>query len=699
MSLGTGLGKLEGKGLPHRPPRRLQRPDARRHALRRRDGARGRRRAVQARRRHRGARVPRLRRQANAERAKHAKLLACGLSLAIVMTTDICTLSAVELARLIRARELSARDVVAAHLTQIDRVNPTVNAIVTLVAEQAMERARAADEALARGAAIGPLHGLPIAHKDLQPTKGIRTTFGSPIYKDFVPAEDSLLVERLRRAGAIVVGKTNTPEFGAGSQTFNPVFGATLNPYDLTKTCGGSSGGAAVALACGMLPIADGSDMGGSLRNPASFCNVVGLRPSPGRVPVVAGGDGVVDAERRRPDGAQRRRRRAVAERDRRSRCAIADRARRAGRAVCRRRSTATSTACASRGGRISAACRSIPASEHVVNAQRARLRVARLHRRGGGAGLHRLRRRCSRRCARWRSSPASRRSRRGAPRPGEGHDPLGDRARRAADADGDREGRDEANRALSPHAAVHGALRVLRAADRRRCRRSTSTQPYRHRDRRRRDGDLHRLDEVLLLHLDRRQPRDLGAVRLHAGRAAGRPADRRAPSATTGACCRWRTRSNRRAPGSGNRRSASCLTKPRRSRTQMPRQRPTRSRPEPRWSPCDLHCSDHLDRAAPACRSAAISSPLNPASRSTSSVCSPSCGARRDTSGGVALILIGEPSVLQLPERRVIGFDHHLARDDLRIGEHLRVVVDRPARDVVRLEQRQPVRARLRAR
>jgi amidase len=202
------------------------------------------------------------------------------------VTTDLCTLSAVEMARLIREKQLSARDVLAAHLAQIERVNPRVNAIVTLVADQALTRARAADEALARGEAVGPLHGLPIAHKDLQPTRGIRTTFGSPIYKDFVPAEDSLLVERLRAAGAIAIGKTNTPEFGAGSQTFNRVFGSTLNPYDLTRTCGGSSGGAAVALACGMLPIADGSDMGGSLRNPASFCGVVGLRTSPGRVPV-----------------------------------------------------------------------------------------------------------------------------------------------------------------------------------------------------------------------------------------------------------------------------------------------------------------------------------------------------------------------------------------------------------------------------
>ncbi len=204
----------------------------------------------------------------------------------IVVTEEICNHTAIELARLVRAKELSARDVVGAHLAQIERINPGLNAIVTLVAEQAMQQAAAADDAFARGNSVGPLHGLPIAHKDLQPTKGMRTTFGSPIFADFVPTEDSLLVERIRAAGAICVGKTNTPEFGAGSQTFNPVFGATLNPYDRTKTCGGSSGGAAVALASRMLPLADGSDMGGSLRNPASFCGVVGLRPSPGRVPV-----------------------------------------------------------------------------------------------------------------------------------------------------------------------------------------------------------------------------------------------------------------------------------------------------------------------------------------------------------------------------------------------------------------------------
>jgi amidase len=203
-----------------------------------------------------------------------------------VSSSEICFLTATELAHSIRVRELSAREVMDTHLAQIDRVNPMVNAIVTLLPEQAMEQARAADEALARGEEVGPLHGLPIAHKDLVPTRGIRTTSGSLIFEDCVPDEDGLIVERLKKAGAITVGKTNTPEFGAGSQTYNEVFGETLNPYDTSKTCGGSSGGAAVALACGMQPIADGSDLGGSLRNPASFCNVVGFRTSPGRVPV-----------------------------------------------------------------------------------------------------------------------------------------------------------------------------------------------------------------------------------------------------------------------------------------------------------------------------------------------------------------------------------------------------------------------------
>ena len=198
---------------------------------------------------------------------------------------DLCYQSAVELVRLMRRKEVSARDVMAAHLARVERVNPKVNAIVTLVAERAMADAARADESLARGGAVGVLHGLPVAHKDLVDTAGIRTTRGSPFYRDFVPTRDALLVTRIRAAGAVTVGKTNTPEFGAGSQTFNTIFGATRNPYDLTKTCGGSSGGAAVALACGMVPIADGSDTGGSLRNPAAFCNVVGFRPSPGRVP------------------------------------------------------------------------------------------------------------------------------------------------------------------------------------------------------------------------------------------------------------------------------------------------------------------------------------------------------------------------------------------------------------------------------
>ncbi|MDB5027927.1 MAG: Amidase, partial [Candidatus Eremiobacteraeota bacterium] len=198
---------------------------------------------------------------------------------------DLCYLSATELARLIRDRELTANEVMTAHLGRIEQSNPALNAIVTLHAEQALEGARRADESQARGDALGPLHGLPVAHKDSYLTRGMRTTFGSPIFRDFVPDEDSVVVERQRRAGAISIGKTNMPEFAAGSQTFNEVFGATRNPYDTSKTCGGSSGGAAVALACGMVALADGSDLGGSLRNPANFCNVVGLRPSIGRVP------------------------------------------------------------------------------------------------------------------------------------------------------------------------------------------------------------------------------------------------------------------------------------------------------------------------------------------------------------------------------------------------------------------------------
>ena len=199
--------------------------------------------------------------------------------------SDLIWKTAVELRDLITRRELSASELLEAHLAQIESVNPHVNAIVTYAPDLAREKARQLDEMQARGESLGRLHGLPIAHKDLFETAGMRTTFGSPVYRDHVPEGDDLIIARLKAAGCVTVGKTNVPEFGAGSHTFNPVFGATRNPYGLDRTCGGSSGGAAVALAAGMLPIADGSDMGGSLRNPASFCNIVGFRPSPGRVP------------------------------------------------------------------------------------------------------------------------------------------------------------------------------------------------------------------------------------------------------------------------------------------------------------------------------------------------------------------------------------------------------------------------------
>jgi len=195
---------------------------------------------------------------------------------------DIPFTPARQLARLLRRRKLSATEVMRAFIERIERVNPKVNAIVTFLPEQALQAAKALDR---RKSPRPPLAGLPIAYKDLVPTRGIRTTFGSKVFENHVPEEDHLIVERLKVAGAITIGKTNTPEFGAGSQTFNAVFGATLNPYDISRTCGGSSGGAAVAVACGMLPFADGSDLAASLRNPGNFCNVVGFRPSPGRVP------------------------------------------------------------------------------------------------------------------------------------------------------------------------------------------------------------------------------------------------------------------------------------------------------------------------------------------------------------------------------------------------------------------------------
>ena len=199
--------------------------------------------------------------------------------------TDLCAFDAVTLAGMLRRREVSAREVAAAHIGRIEAVDGSVNAVVTRCFDRALTRAAEADDALARGEVLGLLHGLPVAHKDLAETAGVRTTYGSPLFVGHVPDFDALQVERMSRAGAISLGKTNTPEFGAGSHTVNPVFGATRNPYDPSRSAGGSSGGAAAALAARMICLADGGDLGGSLRNPASFCNVVGLRPAPGRVP------------------------------------------------------------------------------------------------------------------------------------------------------------------------------------------------------------------------------------------------------------------------------------------------------------------------------------------------------------------------------------------------------------------------------
>jgi amidase len=199
---------------------------------------------------------------------------------------DLCFMSGRELANLIRTRKLSAREVMAAFVEQINRVNPKINAIVAkLDDDKCLALADRADRLAASGEKLGPLHGLPIAFKDLQAAVGFPFTRGSVIYKEDVPAEDAVLVERLRNAGVLPIGKTNTPEFGMGSHTYNEVYGATLNPFDLTKSAGGSSGGAAAALAAGLLPLADGSDLGGSLRNPANFNNIVGFRPTVGLVP------------------------------------------------------------------------------------------------------------------------------------------------------------------------------------------------------------------------------------------------------------------------------------------------------------------------------------------------------------------------------------------------------------------------------
>jgi amidase len=200
--------------------------------------------------------------------------------------TDITMMDALALARAIASKQVSCVEVMNATLDHIAALNPRVNAIVSLQDRgDLIRQAKARDEQVARGEYLGWMHGFPHAVKDLTATKGIRTTQGSRIFKDFVPAADAIVVERLKRVGAIIIGKTNTPEFGLGSNTYNDVFGRTLNAYDPTKTAGGSSGGAGVALALRMVPVADGSDHGGSLRNPAAFNNVFGFRTSYGRVP------------------------------------------------------------------------------------------------------------------------------------------------------------------------------------------------------------------------------------------------------------------------------------------------------------------------------------------------------------------------------------------------------------------------------
>jgi Asp-tRNA(Asn)/Glu-tRNA(Gln) amidotransferase A subunit family amidase len=199
--------------------------------------------------------------------------------------TEPCDLSAVEARRLIGTRRLSPVELLESCLARIEAVNPAVNAVVALDTERARETAKAAEAAVMAGARLGPLHGLPVGIKDLEETEGLRTTWGSPLFADHIPTRDEAMVANLRAAGAIVTGKTNTPEFGAGANTRNVVYGATGNPFDTTKSAAGSSGGSAVALATGMVPIASGSDTGGSLRNPAAFNGIVGFRPSPGLVP------------------------------------------------------------------------------------------------------------------------------------------------------------------------------------------------------------------------------------------------------------------------------------------------------------------------------------------------------------------------------------------------------------------------------
>lgn len=200
--------------------------------------------------------------------------------------SDLCFLPAHKMREAMKRREISPVELVRVILARLEKINPQVNAYCTVAPERALQAAQKAESEIIKGEEIKPLHGLPVSIKDLTITAGLRTTFGSKIFANYIPEEDALIVQRLKRAGAIILGKTNTPEFGAGANTYNALFGATRNPWKLTHTCGGSSGGAAVALACGLGSLATGSDLGGSLRIPASFCGVVGFRTSPGLIPV-----------------------------------------------------------------------------------------------------------------------------------------------------------------------------------------------------------------------------------------------------------------------------------------------------------------------------------------------------------------------------------------------------------------------------
>ena len=230
------------------------------------------------------------RRAQTGRQGHHRRALAAEKQLSrMTNRSDVVMMDALALSRAIQSKQVSCVEVMNAFLDHIDALNPKVNAIVSLQDRgDLMSQAQARDGELARGEVRGWMHGLPQAIKDLTATKGIRTTQGSRIFKDFVPTADAIHVERVKRAGAIIIGKTNTPEFGLGSNTYNDVFGRTLNSYDQSKTAGGSSGGAGVAVALHMLPVADGTDHGGSLRNPAAYNNVFGFRPSFGRVPANA---------------------------------------------------------------------------------------------------------------------------------------------------------------------------------------------------------------------------------------------------------------------------------------------------------------------------------------------------------------------------------------------------------------------------